>query len=408
MPRSRNTPDILTPAMTDVPRPRRPSLSPSPRWVLTLSLLIVGFASSSASAVSITQRPLPAGALLQAPEALFADAGGVFIAGTTGTGFAPVNLTSASPTLLTGVPGPEVQRGLVRGPEGNLWYLSAKEVAGKSLETICVAAASGVVVRYVYPSNSEQPVDIVVGPDGALWLPDVGLNVVDRFDPTTNTMTSFPVPRGVSFMALGADGAFWFPMRFSSIGRLTTTGELTEYPLPDNVAPYDIVAGPDGALWFTEWEAGTIGRITTAGAYQAFPIVPAVPLTSSTRLTPMSLTVGPERAIWFTDPGDNAIGRLLGSQGTEYAMPAVSGSPQAIPKSIVTAPDGSLYVSEENAKAIARVDPNGSPPPAAVPGSAAPLSLCARQLRSARLRRHLSRAHLTKCRAARRHHHLSP
>jgi hypothetical protein len=47
------------------------------------------------------------------------------------------------------------------------------------------------------------------------------------------------------------------------IGRITTAGTITEYPIPTACAgPSGIVASPDGALWFT---GSGIGRITTSG-----------------------------------------------------------------------------------------------------------------------------------------------
>src|SRR2546429_638765 len=65
----------------------------------------------------------------------------------------------------------------------------------------------------------------------------------------------------------GPDGALWFTESLGNkIGRITTAGAVTEYPIPtSNSGPYGIVAGPDGALWFTEQLGGKIGRITTTG-----------------------------------------------------------------------------------------------------------------------------------------------
>ena len=36
---------------------------------------------------------------------------------------------------------------------------------------------------------------------------------------------------------------------------------ITEFPAPANAGPYDITAGPDGNLWFTEASAFKIGMI---------------------------------------------------------------------------------------------------------------------------------------------------
>jgi virginiamycin B lyase len=48
---------------------------------------------------------------------------------------------------------------------------------------------------------------------------------------------------------------------------------IEEHTLPDGASgPYGIVAGPDGALWFTEMRGGRIGRITTGGEVSAYPL----------------------------------------------------------------------------------------------------------------------------------------
>ena len=59
----------------------------------------------------------------------------------------------------------------------------------------------------------------------------------------------------------------------SKIGRITTAGVITEYPIPTPAGvPDGITAGPDGALWFIEYAGNKIGRITTAGVITEFPI----------------------------------------------------------------------------------------------------------------------------------------
>jgi hypothetical protein len=46
-------------------------------------------------------------------------------------------------------------------------------------------------------------------------------------------------------------------------GSTTPTSMFTEFVVPTpHSSPEAITAGPDGALWFTEWEGGKIGRIT--------------------------------------------------------------------------------------------------------------------------------------------------
>ena len=72
------------------------------------------------------------------------------------------------------------------------------------------------------------------------------------------------------------------PTGDGKIGRITTAGDITEFSLPNDASrPYGIAAGPDGNLWFTEGyyqqylaerSASRIGRITTAGVITEYPL----------------------------------------------------------------------------------------------------------------------------------------
>ena len=79
------------------------------------------------------------------------------------------------------------------------------------------------------------------------------------------------LPEGI---AAGPDGNLWFAeTNGNQIGRITTSGPITEFPIPTaDSRPDGITAGPDGNLWFTEENpANKIGRITTAGVIPSSP-----------------------------------------------------------------------------------------------------------------------------------------
>jgi hypothetical protein len=109
----------------------------------------------------------------------------------------------------------------------------------------------------------------------------------------------------------GPDGNLWFTEQGANrIGRITTSGNFTEYPLPPTSSqPTIIVVGPDGNLWFTEQSGNQIGRITPTGAIAEFP----VPTASSNLI---GITAGPDGDLWFAEFGGLAgtpagkIGRL--------------------------------------------------------------------------------------------------
>jgi len=71
------------------------------------------------------------------------------------------------------------------------------------------------------------------------------------------------VPMGITS---GPDGAIWFAeYQTNKIARMTMSGGSIEYGVPTfDSGPWGITSGPDGALWFVEHDGNKIGRITTS------------------------------------------------------------------------------------------------------------------------------------------------
>jgi virginiamycin B lyase len=104
----------------------------------------------------------------------------------------------------------------------------------------------------------------------------------------------------------------WFSeFNASKIGRITTEGAITEFDLPrPNSGPGDITAGADGNLWFVELsgrmdgravDGNRVVRITTAGKVTEFPIPSATG-------SPINIAVGPDKNTWYTK--GNRLGRV--------------------------------------------------------------------------------------------------
>ncbi|HVF78130.1 MAG TPA: hypothetical protein VNA28_07515, partial [Solirubrobacteraceae bacterium] len=107
-------------------------------------------------------------------------------------------------------------------------------------------------------------------------------------------------------IAAGPDGNLWFTERAAGrIGRITPAGVVTEFSagITANARPTAIAAGADGAMWFTEADA-TIARITTAGVVTEY----AAGLSADS--TPMSIAPGANGALWFADQAGR-IGRVV-------------------------------------------------------------------------------------------------
>jgi virginiamycin B lyase len=180
----------------------------------------------------------------------------------------------------------------------------------------------------------------------ALALPQVAVaQTVTEFPITTIDSQPFDI-------TAGPDGALWFVEQAGNkIGRITTAGSITEFSIPTpGSKPSSITAGPDGALWFTETFGGKIGRITLAGVVTEFPV--PNPFSG-----PTGITTGPDGALWFTEFNGDKIGRITTSGVvSEFSIPT-GGSRST---SITTGPDGALWFTEFATNKIGRITTSGS------------------------------------------------
>ena len=335
-------------------------------------------AATPARAVTITQVPLAG-----APAAFVtSNAAGVFVGGVGST---RAYATIASPSTVGLTPGPAgalAEAGLTLGPDGAVWYLGSFALATpegrRGFSAIYEDTASGVLERARFASSGDAPVAMATGSDGSLWMADIGEgDAIDRYTPGGSIVRYRTIGAPIEIVA-GPDGALWFTQAAPCaaydgpcVGRITTAGEISDYPLPLSSEAYGITVGADGALWLAEWQSGTIGRMTLDGALTQYPIPrPVDPAPGLGSVMPQHLTAGPDGAIWFTDPGDDSIGRVSAAGAvTEYPIAALPPSQrllptvtQAGPDTIASGPGGVLWVSETAARAIARVDPAGVSP----------------------------------------------
>lgn len=119
------------------------------------------------------------------------------------------------------------------------------------------------------------------------------------------------VTRGIDTIALLIVAAvrilailyLWIPQNHSMFQNIANFDPLV------GSAPQEITTGPDGALWFTEYYGNAIGRITTGGQLRDFPLPAASGASSS---SPEGITAGMVEAHWFTDSGGHQLGWIAG------------------------------------------------------------------------------------------------
>ena len=117
-------------------------------------------------------------------------------------------------------------------PDGTILYTSkGSDFEEKGiLQKIIAQAPNPQLVEYKIPTSASEPGGIVAGPDGALWFVETAVNKIGRIS-TAGVVTEYPVPTAGAidtdqgFLAVGQDGALWFNEDLvNKIGRITTEG----------------------------------------------------------------------------------------------------------------------------------------------------------------------------------------
>jgi virginiamycin B lyase len=198
-------------------------------------------------------------------------------------------------------------------------------------------AQPAITIREHRLAEPNQRWRITTGPDGSLWFTEGPLDNIGRIT-TSGVITLFRLSTTGSYpfaIAPGPDGALWFTMDRPRIGRITSDGFISEYPLPTAGGSQDAniwseITGGLGSLWVTRWSRG-IDRVTTAG------MVTEILFQSS----PTGIITGPDNAIWFSN-AEGSIGRI-GVDGSRTSFPL----PFNYPHSITVGPDGALWFTTD-------------------------------------------------------------
>jgi streptogramin lyase len=255
---------------------------------------------------------------------------------------------------------------ITTGSDGALWF--NEQNCNNGVSQISRMSTSGIVTEYNIPATTQgscaYPKSLTAGPDGAIWFTEPGKSSIGRIT-SSGALSQYPIPdqgsgHNPQIIVAGPDGALWFTdQSANAIGRVSTSGAFTEYPIPTPAAvPEGITVGSDGALWFTERQgAGSspynsvsgIGRITTSGSIIEYPI-------PSLNASPYSIAAGSDGALWFTELSGNRIGRIATS-GVVTEYPTVT--PSAQPVYITAGPGGDLWFTEGLANNIASINTSG-------------------------------------------------
>ncbi len=267
---------------------------------------------------------------------------------------------AAAGGVVTNFTGPHINSpaGITTGPDGAMWFTDDGTQSNSYTDTIVRMTTGGTVTNTYTSSTLADPGSITTGPDGALWFTNdfEEATSIGRIT-TSGSVSSYPLPGEFggnlpSSIVSGPDGALWFTTDADMIGRVTTAGAFSLYQNSE-LCPRNIVVGPDGNLWFANGECGpsgavgSVGRITPSGAITFF--------TDPTMDNVFSITSGPGSALWYVNAGSDSIGRITTSGSvTNFPLPA-----GGEPLDIATGPDGALWFTE-NVDLVGRMTTTGT------------------------------------------------
>lgn len=249
---------------------------------------------------------------------------------TTGPGENPEYLFHATSSGTIAI-GPEVasdeQIGtLVYGPDAKLWFTDCIQACGSNLSgdnvrSISTSGAAGITVTLPsFTANQMTP-----GPAGYMYVTASYTNAIPPPTPADDSdvfvissagaiVHKFALPHASlpSGIAVGSDHNLWITeLGIDKIARMIpSTGAVTQFTIPTAGAQAAYIsAGPDTATWFTETHGNKIGRITTAGSIQEWPIPTAN--AGATAINYCTTQCPPHGGVWFSETAANKIGKFI-------------------------------------------------------------------------------------------------
>jgi virginiamycin B lyase len=206
---------------------------------------------------------------------------------------------------------------------GHTWFADLGAAAGDKLITSYFAAHP---FRRVQGSWKPRPV------------PAISVPAARRIAVRSIRVFRLPAPGAEpSDVAIAQDGSVWFTeFGANKIGRISRAGVITQFTVPTaNSGPYQITAGADGAMWFTEYNSTKIGRVSSSGRMTEYQI-PRLSYGAA------AITSSASGDVFAADPA--GFVDLISRDGpvTRLQVPSDLGLPFAIARPR----DGTLWVSE--------------------------------------------------------------
>ncbi len=224
-----------------------------------------------------------------------------------------------------------------------------------ALPVVSLAASTAQITEYPAPTANSVPLQVAVGPNSNVWFGEFHAGKIVRF--VNGRMVEFgiaPASGPMNMWANPADGSLWFSALGNYIVHLTSSGQVTTYPIPSpNSMPMGTNGDSQGNVWFAEMFANKIGVVRINGHIDEYE----VPTANS---QPAGLTVDQYNNVWFAESSTDKIG-VLRSNGifNEYSLPAGS-KPMGVDFSPLQKDQDRVWFTDADGNQIGSITQNGN------------------------------------------------
>jgi streptogramin lyase len=190
------------------------------------------------------------------------------------------------------------------GPDGNVWFtVNGTGGTGGKVGRVSPAAPMA-APSWAVPGNVQGPRGIVAGPDGNLYVLGGESGKIWRVTTAaTPAITEVATGQnGPSFGELGPDGRIWFT-RFEgdAVAALTPATGAVGSATAVAGSPWDIAFGGDGKAYVTRFNAASVAQLTPDS-----PVITPLAMPLGTT-NPAFASRGPGGEVYVADVGANAV-----------------------------------------------------------------------------------------------------
>lgn len=234
-------------------------------------------------------------------------------------------------------------------PGGPVWYTAQHQGALGRLDP-----KTGKTLHIPLGEGS-APHGVIVGPDGALWITDGGLNAIVRVDAKTHAVKRYPLPgkRGnanLNTATFDGNGKLWFTGQNGIYGRVDPgTGKVDVWDAPRGRGPYGIATTPSGQVYYASLAGNHIARIDVRSG-EATVIEPPTQGQGARRIWSDS-----RGQLWVSEWNSGQLSRYQPATGKWQAWKLPGDKPRTYAVYVDEA--DKVWVTDFGANAVLRFDP---------------------------------------------------